>query len=94
MVAISANRLVLNLRLFAQSTNRQLPNLIGMGIAISKTDAFFRRAYSGRHDLNPEEPRSMMDTILGNIGEPLRVGDEDEEKDEELYEREEEGMEV
>ena len=38
---------------------------------------FFRSAY-GRPQ-NPDNPRSIVHSILGNIGEPLRVGyDEDD----------------
>ena len=40
----------------------------------SKVDIFFRRAYGKPR--NSEDSSSMMDTILGNIGEPLRVDDE------------------
>lgn len=34
---------------------------------------FFRSAY-GRHE---DAPHSLVDNILGNIGQPLGVGDED-----------------
>ena len=41
---------------------------------------FFRNAYSGQSH-NPDGPRTIEDSILGNIGEPLRVGDDDEDDD-------------
>ena len=43
----------------------------------SKRDAFFREAY-GR-PRNSEKPLSMVDMILGNIGDPLRVDNEGDE---------------
>ena len=45
----------------------------------SKTDIFFHKVYGKPHDAH--QPPSFMDTILGNIGEPLRVDDEDEEEE-------------
>ena len=60
-----ANRLVLNLRSQAHS---------GASEPTSKADVFFRIAYKKPYD--PEQPLSMVDTILGNIGEPLRIDDE------------------
>ena len=45
-----------------------------------KTDIFFRRAYGGsRAD---GRFQSAIDSVLGNIGAPLRVGDEPEDGDE------------
>ena len=38
---------------------------------------FFRSAY-GRPQ-NPNNPRLFVDSILGNIGEPLRVGDDEDD---------------
>ena len=38
---------------------------------------FFRSAYG--QSPGQSETRTIMDTILGNIGEPLRVEDEDNE---------------
>ena len=40
---------------------------------------FFRSAYGRRQ--YPDNPRSIVDSILGNIGEPLRTGsDEDDDR--------------
>ena len=43
----------------------------------AKVDIFFRCAYGQSRSGN--EPRSVMDTIFGDIGEPLRVDDGHEE---------------
>ena len=40
---------------------------------------FFRNAYGRSFQAGHNEARSIMDTILGNIGEPLRVDDEYDE---------------
>ena len=48
----------------------------------TKTDIFFRRAYRGSHI--DSRIQSAIDSVLGNIGAPLRVGGElenDEEDD-------------
>ena len=66
MEVVLANHLMLNLRHLAHPESSSEVE--------SKVDLFFRRAYQKPH--NPEEPLSIMDTILGNIGEPLRVDDE------------------
>ena len=42
----------------------------------TQTDIFFRNAYGGARD----RP-SFVDSVLGNIGTPLRVGNEDEDDD-------------
>ena len=47
---------------------------------LSTPDIVFRQANSLSHSYNVNEARSVMNTILGNIGEPLRVH-EDEESD-------------
>ena len=69
MEVILANRLMLNLRHLARPES---PSELE-----SKVDLFFRRAYGKLH--SPDEPLSIMDTILGNIGEPLRVDDESDQ---------------
>ena len=69
METILYNRFMLNLRHLARPES---PSELE-----SKVDLFFRRAYQKPH--NPEEPLSIMDTILGNIGEPLRVDDESDQ---------------
>ena len=65
---ILANRLVLNLR------TRDKPN---SSTPSTKTDIFFRNAYGGAQ--NPGDQPSFMGSVLGNIGAPLRVGDEDDD---------------
>ena len=58
------NHLVLNLRSKGQSEDPTDPS--------TKTDMFFRSAYGQPED--PNNPQSIVNSILGNIGEPLRVG--------------------
>ena len=66
---ILANRLVLNLR--THSHSHDLPN------PTTKTDMFFRQAYGGsRID---GRFQTAIDSVLGNIGAPLRVGDNEPE---------------
>ena len=69
MEVLIANHLMLNLRYLAHPES---PSELE-----SKVDSFFRRAYQKSHD--PKEPLSIADTILGNIGEPLRVDDENDQ---------------
>ena len=66
MQAILVNRLVLNLRSLDRSMDASKLSDI-------KTDVFFRQAYGTQRN----QDRSFMATILGNIGEPLRVDDDD-----------------
>ena len=47
---------------------------------MTKTDTFFRRAYGGSRIDGGFLP--AIDSVLGNIGAPLRVGDEPEDGDE------------
>ena len=68
---ILANRLVLNLRTHSQSNNLPSPNI--------KTDIFFHRAYGGSH--TNDRFHSAIDSVLGNIGAPLRGGDDPEDGD-------------
>ena len=63
------NYLILNLRSQAQAEEATTLS--------TKTDMFFRSAYGQSPGRN--ETRTIMDTILGNIGEPLRVDDENDE---------------
>ena len=73
---ILANRLVLNLR--THSHSHDLPN------PTTKTDMFFRQAYGGsRID---GRFQTAIDSVLGNIGAPLRVGNEPEDRDEDVLE--------
>ena len=67
---ILASRLVLNLRTH-DKPNSSSPS--------TKTDIFFQNAYGGARDGG--DRLSLMDSVLGNIGAPLRVGDEDEDED-------------
>ena len=66
---ILANRLVLNLRTHSQSNDLANPT--------TKTDIFFRRAYGGSHV--DGRFQSATDSVWGNIGAPLRVGDDAED---------------
>ena len=69
---ILANRLVLNLR--THSHSHDLPN------PTTKTDMFFRQAYGGsRID---GRFQTAIDSVLGNIGAPLRVGNDPEDGEE------------
>lgn len=61
------SRLVLNLRTHDQSNGHSQVH------PPAEIDMFFRVAY-GRAS-NRDEPQSFIDTFLGNIGEPLRVDD-------------------
>ena len=63
------NSLVLNLRSQAQAGESTSPSTV--------TDTFFRSVYGQPPAGN--EAQSIMDTILGNIGEPLMVDDEGDE---------------
>lgn len=69
MDTILANRLVLNLRSHAESERDE------SSVKSIQTDIFFRMAYG------PTRRRGLAhtvgDSILGNIGEPLRVEEED-----------------
>ena len=67
--SILTNHLVLNLRSHAR--------LEVYSELTSKRDTFFCEAYGVSK--NPEKPLSVADSILGNIGDPLRVDDEDDE---------------
>ena len=69
---ILTNRLVLNLHMHSQSNDLTNP--------IIKTDIFFRQAYGGsRID---GRFQSAIDSVLGNIGAPLRVGNDPEDGEE------------
>ena len=68
---ILTNHLVLNLR-----THDKLHNASSLS---TKMDIFFRNAYGGAR--NRGDRASFMDSILGNIGAPLRVGDENKDDD-------------
>ena len=61
---VLANRLVLNLRTHSQSNNLSNPG--------TKTDVFFQQAYGGTRGAGRLQS-SMIDSVLGNIGAPLRV---------------------
>ena len=67
--SILVDHLVLNLRSYGKPHESSEATTI--------TDIFFRTAYGQAH--RGDGPRSTMDTILGNIGEPLRVHDNNEE---------------
>ena len=62
------NRLILNLRLYGDGGKRDQ--------AGSKTDILFRSAALNSAE---NQPRSILNSIIGNIGEPLLVGDSREE---------------
>lgn len=60
-----AGRLILNLKSQSQTDRSDDPS--------NATDMFFRSAYGRRRGA----PHSLLDTVLSNLGEPLRVDDED-----------------
>ena len=66
---ILANRLVLNLRSHSKEDYSSH--------ATSDPDEFFRVTYTPAR--NDESPGDFMDSVLGNIGEPLIVEDESED---------------
>ena len=86
MAAILANRLVLNLRSFKHSNSSPggvelglggVPNL-GDNSGNAEVDEFFRTTYGRRSNGKvSNNHHSVIDTVLGNIGEPLRVGEDD-----------------
>lgn len=67
--AILTNRLVLNLRIHDKPNYPSIPP--------TKMDIFFQNAYGGAR--NCGDHASFMDSVLGNIGAPLWVGNEDED---------------
>ena len=68
---ILTNRLILNLRTHDRSSNPSNPT--------TKTDIFFQQVYGGSRIAGGFQ--SAIDSVLGNIGAPLRV-DVDPEEDE------------
>ena len=69
---VLTNRLVLNLRTNTQPSDLSNPT--------TKTDMFFQQAYGGSHVTGRFQ--SGIDSVLGNIGAPLRVGHDLEDREE------------
>ena len=87
MASILANRLVLNLRSFVHSSSAPVGVLVpteDSNLEDAKIDEFFRTAYGRQSNERVSHGHhSVVDTILGDIGEPLRVSDAgDDDKDE------------
>lgn len=78
--AILTNRLILNLRTLEKS-NISNPS--------TRTDIFFHQAYGGTHGRS-----SFMDSVLGNIGAPLRVEDENDEHENNNFEGDREAQDL
>ena len=76
LVGVLTNRLILNLRTHDQSNDNDSLN------RTTNTVVFFQRAYGGSRIAGRFQ--SGVDSVLGNIGAPLRVGDglDDGEEDE------------
>ena len=70
---ILTNRLILNLRTHDQSNDLSNPT--------TKTDIFFRQAYGGSRIGGRFQ--TAIDSVLGNIGAPLRVGEDEEPEEDE-----------
>ena len=83
MTSILANRLVLNLRSFKYSNSTlggvELRSGEVLNLGNTEVDSFFRMTYGRRSDgLMSNNHHLVLDAVLGNIGEPLRVGDQGE----------------
>lgn len=78
--AILANRLVLNLR--------SIGTLEGASeLSSTKVDIYFRRAYGV--DMSANQTSPFVNVVLGNVGEPIRVEDDDKDADERSEEEDE-----
>ena len=66
LVGVLTNRLILNLRTHDQSNDNDSLN------RTTKTVVFFQRAYGGSRIAGRFQ--SGVDSVLGNIGAPLKVG--------------------
>ena len=69
-LSVGSSRLILNLRTYDQSNDSSNP---------TKTDIFFHKAYGGSR--TNDRFHSAIDSVLGNIGAPLRGGDDPEDGD-------------